>query len=239
MSLDMNAKMARGGVRLMVFCALVLGSSTACDSRYSHGRIAVDSETRHRWDAGEKEAEEAGNGISPIEPSKSSPEQVPVASLRALLTKVDSSTRHGAGDKRLLSLVDSGRITSANILAEIVLVKGSEYKSEKDFEAGWIPIAIVYRPPPTRGLSDKTYEKLGLSNAPVSWVFVHEVSKSQWIGSLVRPEGDSYAQLPLTVTIADSDHLEPVIGARFVWEDNDESIWSYCGGKCCQIKGGK
>jgi hypothetical protein len=237
MTLHTSAAKLRANARLITTCALMLGA-LACDGRYSHGRIAVDAETRRRWDAGEREIEKAGKAITPISPDKSSPEQVPVRDLAALLSHVDSSARHGAGDKRVLSLVDSGRVRSSNILAEVILVNGSEYKAEKDFQAGWIPVAIIYRPP-TKEPSSNPYEKLSLSDAPVSWIFAREVSSSKWIGSLVHVQGDRYVQSPLDITINDADHVEPVLGARFVWRDDDEIIWTYCGGKCCQVKGVK
>jgi hypothetical protein len=67
-------------------------------------------------------------------------------------------------------------------------------------------------------------------------VFVRERKDSSWAGSLVRIVDGKVEQDPLNVT-ASSDSLEPVLGARFAWEENDESIWGTCGGKCCKMTG--
>jgi hypothetical protein len=235
MTLDTSAMMRWGGARLLVLCALVIGSTTACDRRYSHGRIPVDGDTKHRWDAGEKEAEEAGKKITPITPDTTRPGEVPTATLATALAHLDSSERHGAGDKRFLSVAaKGGPPRPTNIVAEIILVKGSEYKSESDFRKGWIPVAKVYRPR-FDGRSEEVYDKLKLHPTDSSWVFVRELEDATWVGSLVRLEDKSYLQDRLVVTMPKSDSLEPVIGARFAWQDDDEAIWAYCGGKCCKM----
>jgi hypothetical protein len=235
MTLDRSARGRRGGAKLVVMCALLVASTASCDRRYSHGRIPVDDDTKHRWDAGEKEAENAGKKIDPIAPDTKSPGEVPTATLATVLAHLDSSERHGAGDKRFLSVAAKGGPPRAtNILAEIILVKGSEYKSESDFRKGWIPVAKVYRPQ-FEGRSEETYDKLNLSPSDSSWVFVREQKDSTWVGSIVRLVGKSYVQNRLVVTMPKPDALEPVIGARFAWQDDDEAMWAYCGGKCCRM----
>ena len=234
MDVDTRGKRMRDSVRMLAYLALLIGT-VACNERYAHGRIPVDDATRTRWEAGEKEAEEAGRQLVPIAPTHGAPDRISQEALPALLAHVDSSDRHGAGDKRLLSLPDTNGFRSANILAEIVLVKGSEYKSEKDFRSGWIPVAIVYRPQ-GKGFSSDTYQKFQLTSAPVSWIFVREDSSSKWLGAIVHADGRGYVQTPLAVNVAEMDSVEPVIGARFVWQDDDEIVWTYCGGKCCQVR---
>jgi hypothetical protein len=244
MTLDASAVMRRGGARLVVLWALVLGSAEAC--RYSHGRIRVDGDTKHRWNAGEKEAEEAGKLIVPVADPNTLDSLVPPDSLKRALLHVSPSMRHGAEDKRLLS-DPSAPSLSSGIVAKIVLVKGSEYKSEKEFEKGWIPVAIVYRSL-EESRSQKPYPRLNLQPVPTSWIFVRKLADATWQGSIVSPNGEGYTQGRLAVTTGkmDSryqgkdeaavvDSLEPVIGARFVWDGKDETIWAYCGGKCCKM----
>lgn len=247
MTPDTSATMRRGGVRMLVLCALVLGSATACDNRYSHGRIKVDDDTKRRWNAGEQDAEEAGKRIIPVADANEQDSIVPRDSLKNALSHVFPSERHGAEDKRLLSDPHEASLSSG-IVAKIVLVKGSEYKSLGDFEKGWIPLAIVYRPL-AEGRSQRVYEELNLQPAETSWVFVRRLKNSTWQGSIVSPDRGDYKQGRLTVTTErvasrkgsegdslEMDSLEPVIGARFVWDGRDESIWAYCAGKCCQMK---
>jgi hypothetical protein len=221
----------------------------ACDGRYAHGRIPVDEQTRKTWDAAEKAVEDTGKKLEPIAPVRGAPDSVPVSSLPGVLAHVYPSMRHGANDKRLLSDTSGGFFVSSKILAEITLVKGSEYKKEDDFRKGWIPIAIINRSPHA-GASTLPYPKLNLPDTPQSWVFVRELPDSTWVGALVYRQGGTYAQNRLSVStvMVDTskagksdtvkvDSLEPVIGARFVWRDDDEIMWAYCGGKCCQMRG--
>jgi hypothetical protein len=252
MTLDRGAVMRMGGARLAVLCVLTIGSTAACDRRYSHARIPVDRDTRHRWDAGEKEAEEAGKLLHPIPADDGKPDDlVPPDSLKSALANVVPSERHGAGDKRLLTSMLEGRAVSSDIVAEVVLVKGSEYKSQSDFRKGWLPIAIVHRPP-DEGRSRAIYDKLRLRPTEFSWIFVRKRPDSTWAGSIVWLEGGVYRQDTMFVTTGKTSHskqdesdydaidrLEPVIGARFVWQKNDEMVWAYCGGKCCQVRGVK
>lgn len=251
MTLNTSAMRRRGGARLLVLCALVIGSTAACHRRYSHGRIPVDGATKHRWNAGEQEAEEVGKKIIPVSADQGEPDSlVPPEALKNALAPVVPSERHGAGDERLLSSIDrEGHVISSDIVAEIVLVKGSEYKSESDFRKGWIPIAIVHRPP-DQGRQEVSYDKLRLRPVEYSWIFVRKRADSTWAGSIVWLEGGVYKQDTMFVTTekmsyakpgkADSENvdlLEPVIGARFVWQKNDETMWAYCGGKCCSMRG--
>ncbi|MDB4912122.1 MAG: hypothetical protein JWO39_2945 [Gemmatimonadetes bacterium] len=250
MTLDTSAMMRWGGARLLVLCALVIGSTTACDRRYSHGRIPVDRDTKRRWNASENEAEDVGKQLIPIPADDGKPDDlVPPEALKNALAPVVPSERHGAGDKRLLSSIREGRAVSSDIVAEIVLVKGSEYKSESDFRKGWIPIAILHRPP-DEGRSVEIYTKLRLRPTETSWIFVRKRADATWAGSIVWLQGGVYKQDTMFVTTenmsyskqgkADSENtdlLEPVIGARFVWQKNDETMWAYCGGKCCSMRG--
>lgn len=239
--------MTRRGARTLALCALVLGSTGACARRYAHGRIPVDRETRRTWDAGEKEAEKAGMDISAISVDKNNPDVIPASALKKELARIFPSKRHGADDKRLLSDPKKPNLSS-NIVARIVLVKGSEYKSEREFENGWIPVAIIYRSLAEKFSSD-VYDELQLQHVETSWVFVRKLSDATWKGKIVSRDGRGFMQSELKVTTGpwlspnsekpDSvkvDELEPVIGARFVWDDKDESIWAYCGGKCCQMR---
>lgn len=207
---------------------------------YTQGRIHVDSITKVRWDSAEKNVAEAGRKIHPIRVSDSSA-AIPVGDLTPeSLRALQASDRHGAGDKRLLSVLDTTRgrrvVQSSGIVAEIALVKGSEYKSEEDFKDGWLPLAIVVLPPRAQG-DPVLYPKLRL-HGDTSWVFVRERKDASWTGAVVRIVGGKVEQDPLNVT-ASSDSLEPVLGARFAWEENDESIWGICGGRCCKMTGGK
>jgi hypothetical protein len=233
----------------MFVCLTLLMGASACKERSSKGHLWVDDATREAWEAGERAEAEAGRQITPIPAAKNSEDSVPVEYLKTQIPNIRASNRHGARDKRLLS--DTTGKRSSGILAEIALVKGSETKSEKDFRIGWIPIAMVFRPP-TPGLQDTTYTKLGLTKAETSWVFVREVDSVKWVGSLVHGENATYKQTPLkvsTVSVSISpsgkvdtmaiDSLEPVKGARFVWQENDETMWAYCGGKCCSMRGFK
>jgi hypothetical protein len=246
MRLVTSVTVKRGGGRLLVLCALTLASS-GC--RYTHGRIHVDGDTKDAWNAGEKDAERVGKLLQPVPPDPANPDAlVPVAYLDKALAPVDSSLRHGANDKRMLTSLDGKQLVSSGIVAEVTLVKGSEYKEENDFENGWIPVAIVYRPP--KGRLNKTYEELHLHAVDNSYIFVRKASDHTWKGSIVWKENDGYHQDTIYVSTEamphsktgetdpkDVDSLEPVIGARFVWQDNDEIMWAYCGGKCCQMRG--
>jgi hypothetical protein len=214
--------------------------STDDGNLYAHGRIHVDSSTSDRWNAAEKDVTEAGEALHPIRVPDSS-STIPIADISpASLQALKASARHGAGDKRLLSVLDTTRgrrvVQSSGIVAEITLVKGSEYKSEKDFKDGWLPLAIVVLPPRAPG-DPVVYPKLKL-HGDTSWVFVRERKDANWAGAVVRVVGGKVEQDAVNVT-ASSDSLEPVLGARFAWEENDESIWGTCGGKCCKIVGGQ
>jgi len=215
----------------------VLGcTAPASGGLYAHGRIQVDEATRNRWDASEREVEAAGRKITPISDRDASTE-IPAGSVSPeALRALAPSARHGAGDKRMLSVIDTSKgqrvVASSGIVGEVTLVKGSEYKSESDFRTGWLPLAIVVMPPrPER--DPVLYPKLSL-HGDTSWVYVRERKDATWSGVILRIVDGKVAQDPVKVT-ASTDDLEPVVGARFMWEDNDESIWGTCGGKCCKI----
>lgn len=244
MTFDTRSSRSRSISRQLVLVALVGATSWSCTQRradddgnlYSQGRIHVDAQTKQRWDAAERDVEAAAMKIRPIHDGDSSM-SIPVANVApATLRALQPSERHGAGDKRILSAVDTsgGRkvVRSSGVLAEVTLVRGSEYKSQKDFQSGWLPLAIVVLPPRAKG-DPVVYPKLGL-HGDTSWVFVRERANSSWVGSLVRIVDGKVEQTPLDVT-ASTDSLEPVLGARFAWEDDDESIWGACGVSCCKM----
>ena len=206
---------------------------------YVHGRIHVDRETALRWDASEREVAAEGERIQSIPADDKYPHAVPFSGdARAILTSLKMSERHGATDKRILSVLgDNKRVQSSGVVAQITLVKGSEYKSESNFRKGWLPVAIVVLPDSSNS-GTVAYPKLKLRGG-TSWVYVREESPSKWEASLVRLVEGKVEQEPLEISIASDDALEPVIGARFNWEDDDESIWAYCAGKCCRVTGTK
>ena len=210
---------------------------------YTHGRIHVDQQTAARWNAGEADIAAEGEKIQPILADEKNPSVVPFSGdARATLGALKPSERHGASDKRLLSVLGvdgAGRkgFQSSGIVAQITLVKGSEYKSEAHFRKGWLPMAIVVLPD-TFPAGRVVYPKLKLRGG-TSWIYVHEQSPSKWVASLVRLVDGKVEQDPLNISIASNDGVEPVIGARFVWRDDDEDVWGYCGGKCCKITSGQ
>lgn len=205
---------------------------------YVHGRIHVDRETAARWEASEREVQAAGDRIQPIGADDKNPSTVPFpGDARAALTSLKMSERHGATDKRILSVLGERKaVVSSGVIAQITLVKGIEYKSEGNFRKGWLPLAIVVLP--DSASSAVLYPKLKLRGG-TSWIYVREESSSKWDAAIVRLVDGRVEQEPLAINIAEGDKLEPVIGARFNWEDDDESIWAYCGGRCCKIGQGK
>ncbi|HEV7704482.1 MAG TPA: hypothetical protein VGO46_09320 [Gemmatimonadaceae bacterium] len=215
------------------------GTNNPNELLYVHGRIHVDKETAARWDAGEAAIAAVGEKITPIPADDKNPSAVPFSGdARTILGALEPSERHGATDKRLLSVLGEDRgkqkfFQSSGVVAQITLVKGSEYKSEAHFRKGWLPMAIVVLPD-TFPAGTVAYPKLKLHGG-TSWIFVHEQSQSKWVASIVRLVDGKVEQDPLDITIASNDNVEPVIGARFVWEDNDESVWGYCAGNCCKI----
>lgn len=245
MTFDTRSKRSRSTPRLLLLLAAVGATSWGCTQRpadrddatlYAHGHIHVDVKTKDRWDAAERDVEAAGKKLKPIQDSDSS-SAIPIAKLSpATLLAFQASERHGAGDKRFLAVLDTNQgrkvVRSSDILAEVTLVKGSEYKNDRDFRRGWLPLAIVVLPPRAKG-DPVVYPKLGL-HGDTSWVFVRERANSTWVGSVVRIVDGTIEQSALDVT-ASSDSLEPVIGARFAWENDDESIWGTCAGNCCKM----
>lgn len=214
------------------------GTNNPNELLYAHGRIHVDKETASRWDASEREVAAEGERIKPIPADDKNPQTVPFSGdAPTELKSLKLSERHGAGDKRMLTTLGAERggkkvVQSSGIIAEVTLVKGSEYKSEAHFRKGWLPIAIISVPDSSRGDS-VIYPKLGLRGG-TSWVYVREESATKWDASLVRLVNGRVLQEPLDIDVS-TDSLEPVIGARFKWEDDDESVWADCGGKCCKV----
>lgn len=210
------------------------------DSLYAHGRIHVEKETAARWDSGEAEIAAQAEKLHPIPADDKNPSIVPfTGDAQAMLAALQPSERHGATDKRMLSMLGENAakrkvFQSSGVVAQITLVKGSEYKSEAHFQKGWLPIAIVVLPD-TFPAGAVVYPKLQLRGG-TSWIFVRELSRSKWLASLVRIANGKVEQDSLGISVASDDKVEPVIGARFVWEDDDESIWGYCGGGCCKIR---
>lgn len=215
------------------------GSNNPNELLYVHGRIHVDGTTAARWDANEREIAAEGDRIQSIPADDKSPSTVPfTGNARAILGSLKMSERHGATDKRMLSMLGDRKIfQSSGVVAQITLVKGSEYKSEANFRKGWLPVAIVVLPD-TFPAGAIAYPKLGLRGG-TSWIYVREESSSKWEASLVRLVDGKVEQQPMNISIAMEDKVEPVIGARFNWEDDDESIWAYCAGKCCRVTGGR
>lgn len=214
------------------------GTNNPNELLYAHGRIHVDKETAARWDASEREVAAEGERIQPIPADDKNPSTVPFSGdARATLSALKLSERHGASDKRMLSMIAVERtgkkvVQPSGIVAQVTLVKGSEYKSEAHFRKGWLPIAIITLPD-TFPAESVVYPKLQLRGG-TSWLYVREGSPSKWEASLVRLVDGKVQQEPLDISVS-SDALEPVIGARFNWEDDDESVWAACGGKCCRV----
>jgi hypothetical protein len=244
--MNTNVVRARGLAQRLVLLGAI-GALAACPRGthnpdqvlYSHGRIHVDKETAARWDAGEANIAAEGEKIQPIPADAQNSSAVPFsANAPAMLGALEPSARHGATDKRMLSvLAEDGAkrraFKSSGIVAQVSLVKGSEYKSEDHFHQGWLPMAIVVLPD-TFPAGAVAYPKLKLHGG-TSWIFVHEQSREKWTASVVRLVDGKIEQDSLDVTVS-RDEVEPVIGARFQWEDDDESIWGYCGGACCRIR---
>jgi hypothetical protein len=216
------------------------GTGNPDDSLYAHGRIHVDEETAARWDSGEADIAAQAEKIHSIPADDKNSSVVPFpGDARAMLLALQPSERHGAADKRMLSMLGENAakrkiFQSSGVVAQITLVNGSEYKSEAHFRKGWLPIAIVVLPD-TFPAGAIVYPKLEFRGG-TSWIFVREVAPSKWLASLVRIADGKVEQDSLDISVASDDKVEPVIGARFVWEDNDESIWGYCGGGCCRIR---
>lgn len=250
MTLHTNSKRSRDILRIVLVFAAVSATSSGCarpregndGTLYTHGRIHVSERTARRWNTNENEVSAVGAKIEPIEAGADSASVPFGGDGPALLKALQPSERHGAGDKRMLSLLASdsrgGKVfQSSGIVAQITLVKGSEYKSEKAFEKGWLPLAIIVLPD-TFPAEKVVYPKLKLHGG-TSWLYVREGAEDRWAASLVRIVDGKIEQEPLEISTASDDKVEPVIGARFNWEDDDESGWAYCGGKCCRFVGAK
>lgn len=246
MSRHTNSKGSRDIRHLITITATLCATLSGCaherspdGTLYTHGRIAVDPQTAERWDANENDVKAAGDKLQPIASSSDSAAVPFGGDGPAILKSLLPSERHGAGDKRMLSAVSAaprgGRVfQSSGIVAQVTLVKGSEYKSETAFQKGWLPLAIIELPD-TFPVGTVVYPKLKLRGGR-SWIYARE-DGAHWVASLVRLVDGKIEQEPLAISTATDDKLEPVIGARFAWEDTDESIWVYCGGKCCKMIG--
>lgn len=230
---------ASGFTRLLI---LVLASSLGSACTYKHGRIHQDRPTSHRWDANEDAIKRSGDSINPLPASRGSALDIPFPDsvLPSLYAHLDSTPRHGAGDKRILSTVEDKLTSATNIVAGVWLVRGSEYKALKDFQKGWLPIAVMR----ISSIND-AFKGPFLYNGrtlPVgkSLIFVRlDMASGKWRGALVSNlDGapGSLKQEPLDVDVTTNDAVEPVLGARFMWEGNDESLWIYCAGNCCKPK---
>ncbi|MDQ2766354.1 MAG: hypothetical protein M3Y30_04285, partial [Gemmatimonadota bacterium] len=158
------------------------GTNNPNELLYAHGRIHVDKETVARWNAGEADVAAEGEKLRPIPADDKNPSVVPFAGdARATLGALKPSERHGATDKRMLSVLGGDpakRVVfqSSGVVAQITLVKGSEYKSEAHFRKGWLPMAIVVLPD-TFPAGAVAYPKLKLHGG-TSWIFVREESQS-------------------------------------------------------------
>ncbi len=231
---------ATGFARLLF---LVLASSLVSACTYKHGRIHQDSHISHMWDSTENAIKRSADTLQPIRITRGSaldsipfPDQV----LPALYARLDSTPRHGAGDKRILSQVDGKGVSGSNIIAGVWLVRGSEYKALKDFRNGWLPIAVMRISSTKEPSRDPLIYKKRALPPGKSLIFVRlDTTTGMWRGALVSNFDGSPGQLkqdPLAVDVSPNDAIEPVLGARFMWEDNDESLWIYCAGNCCKPK---
>src|SRR6185312_12716160 len=123
---------------------------------------------------------------------------------KAMLLALQSSERHGASDKRMLSMLGENAakrkvFQASGVVAQVTLVNGSEYKSEAHFRKGWLPIAIVVLPD-TFPKGAIVYPKLALRGG-TSWIFVREASDSKWLASLVRIADGKVEQDSLNVSV--------------------------------------
>lgn len=183
----------------------------------------------------------AGARLIPIAADSQNPSAIAFsANAESMLKGMAVSQRHGAGETRLLSTLvtdKNGRpsVQSSGVVATITLVKGSEYKSEADFRRGWIPLAVVSIPD-TFPAEKVVYPQLKLRGG-TSWVYAHEDANSKWFGSIVRIVGDRIEQESIPVEAGPNDALEPINGARFLWDNGHEDIWGTCGGRCCKMVG--
>ncbi|MBK5189743.1 MAG: hypothetical protein JJD97_15985, partial [Gemmatimonadaceae bacterium] len=93
---------------------------------YAHGRIHVSKKTAARWDANERDIAEVGEGIKSIPADDRNPQMIPFkGDARATLEALKPSERHGATDKRMLSLLGPKKtVVSSGIVAQITMVKG-------------------------------------------------------------------------------------------------------------------
>jgi hypothetical protein len=235
--------------RVLVLLAAVAGTSWVFTQRKAFARdkvvgsvrgTPVDARRAAWWASNEKEVSAAGARLIPISIDPNNLSEVPFADGAPLMLRgLTSSERHGSGETRLLSMSVRERngnrtAKSSGVLAQVSLINGSEYKLDADFLKGWIPLIKIV-------VSDSSssdsivYPQLKLRGG-TSWLYVHEVSNTQWVGSLVRIVNDKVEQESVPIDAASNDQLEPIKAARFVWIDGDEAIWGYCGGSCCKIR---
>ena len=194
--------------------ALLLGACAPV-----HPSDVAPEDVRRTW----QESEKALRTVAANMPTLAVPAPGASFNLDSLL-KFDTSARQGAGDKRHLSNAGPGGIAvSDGPLAEIIAVKGIEYKSEMAFTASPYPIAIIVV------FGTAGYPKLGLMPGKNYWIVQHV--GSGWIAWIQPASGG--APHPLHVSTSGFDVVEPAIGASFVWLDTDENLRGLCGGKPC------
>lgn len=214
-------------------------ANAADELRYSPKGFPVNAQTAARWESSERDVAAEGAKLIPIAvDSKNASRMLLPIDMPARLKSLQPSERHGAGETRLLTVNSTdktGKVSfqSSGILATVTLVNGSEYKTEADFQKGWVPLAIVVVAD-TFPSESIVYPKLKLRGG-TSWLYAHEDASSHWSGTLVRMVGDKIEQDIVPLEAMANDKLEPVAGARFLWDVGHEDIWVYCGGKCCKM----
>ena len=243
------ASWASRTTRVLVLLSAVAATSWVFTQRRAFARedvggavrgTRVDVRRKAWWASHEKEVSAAGARLIPISIDPNNASSIPFADdAPVMLRSLTSSERHGSGETRLLSTSvreknGNRTVKSSGVLAQVSLINGSEYKLDGDFLKGWIPLVKIV-------VSDSSssdsvvYPQLKLRGGS-SWLYVHEVSSTQWVGSLVRIVNGKVEQESVPIDASSNDQLEPIKAARFVWVDGDEGIWGYCGGSCCKIR---
>ena len=235
--------------RALILLAAVAATSWAFTQRNAFaredaGRLAegtgVGARRAASWESNEKAVSAAGAKLIPITVDPTNASSIPFADdAPIMLRDLTSSERHGSGETRLLSMAVMGKngertVKSSGVLAQVSLINGSEYKEEKDFLKGWLPLVkiVVFDSASSDAI---VYPQLKLRGG-TTWLYVHEISNTQWVGSLVRIVNGKIEQEAVPIDVASNDQLEPIKAARFMWVDGDEGIWGYCGGGCCKIR---
>lgn len=228
MGCDGRARQMRLGAAMTFLVSLASWGCASTSAPHRYYGIYVDGSTEHTWDASEQAEHSYADSLVPIAAGLTN--DVPLSSSDTTrLRAIETSTRHGSGDKRFLALNDS---TPSHVLAEIKLVKGEEYIKDTAYRAGWIPLAVINVPDSSYG-EMIVYPKLILRGG-TSWLYVRHVAGSTWAASLVRIVGTAIHQDSLAIE-ADLDSLPPAPAARFVWKANDDIVWGTCAGNCCKV----